>query len=191
MKIERALLWLVKALKLPRRAIPREEGKPYLDRYYLCGDPGAVLKYFPEGQRELRWWQRALTWLPTTYVHRFLASDDVDALHNHPWEHARSLILVRGYVEVVRVPRPYPHYDVTSSRLVEPLTVNRISGDTYHAVLLHKDNDGTELEAWTLFIAGPRRKTWFFWDVRTGETIPWKMMIDRRAAKLARERRGS
>jgi hypothetical protein len=86
---------LVRFLNLPVRHITREDAVPYLDRYYLLGDMGG-LKYF--GTCKPRWWQHLTTWMPCVYVHRFLADDQDDELHNHPWE-ATSLILAGGYRE--------------------------------------------------------------------------------------------
>src|ERR1700761_128148 len=96
--VRRLLTWFVDFAKLPHRCITRDDGMPYLHRWYLFGEPGG-LKYFEEGQREMRWWQRPLArLLPCTYLHRFVSSDTDEELHNPPWE-ATSLILAGGYRE--------------------------------------------------------------------------------------------
>lgn len=164
-KLVRAFcFWLAK--RLPQRIISRDDGAPYLERYYLCGEAGG-LKYFPEGQQAMRWWQKALTWLPCIYLHRFVASDSDVELHNHPWT-AASLILSGGYIEERRVPRPHPHKDAIETKPFMPWSVNRLYADTFHRVLLVGG------DCWTLIKVGEKVQTWGFWHPQTEEFVHWK-----------------
>lgn len=69
----RALLYWITGF-LPARYI-NHEGRPYLERYYVCTLFGR--RY---------------------YLHRFLASDE-DGVHNHPFLHSMSFILAGWYWE--------------------------------------------------------------------------------------------
>jgi hypothetical protein len=173
---------------LPRRVIMREDGDrslPYLERYYVCGDPTA-LKYFPPGQDAPRWWQRPLTWLPLVYLHRFRRDDEDVELHNHPWA-AVSLILVGGYYEERR--EEIAHADLTTEYVVrryerKPFTLNRLRPDTFHRV------DLREHDAWTLIFVGEKVQSWGFWHPRTWEFIPWREHVRRKAAEPKSNARG-
>lgn len=183
------LQWFVRFLCLPLRVITRDDGKPYLERWYLCGEAGG-LKYFPDGQQKMRWWQHAFTWLPCVYVHRFVASDDDEELHNHPWE-ATSLILAGGYVEE-RLDRSEVVLDLARAfgldggkdvlkiaRAFKPWSVNRIYANTFHKVSLIED------DCWTLLACGKKVGTWGFLDVAKDEFVHWREHVARRARKAA------
>lgn len=180
MDIVRAFLSrFVSLLKLPKRVITRDDGKPYLERWYLCGEAGG-LKYFP-GQPQMRWWQRYLTSLPCIYVHRFVSSDDDPELHNHPWE-AVSLILAGGYVEerLCRwVGRDEWSKTSTYRRYFRPWSINRIFSDTFHKVTL------VEEDCWTLIKCGSKVSTWGFLDVETDTFMHWKQHVALRAQRIA------
>lgn len=155
------------------RAITREDGAPYLDRYYLFGN---VPKYFPDEIRP------RLAWLPWTFfLHHFRDSDRDVELHNHPWKTSVSLVIAGGYVEERRhaVDRGISHWNpehIVKSRTVKPGRINVIRATDYHRVtLLGKD-------AWTIFVTGRKGGTWFFWHPRTRETIPWREHLERREA---------
>lgn len=179
-KLVRAFcFWLAK--RLPQRIISRDDGAPYLERYYLCGEAGG-LKYFPEGQRSMRWWQKALTWLPCVYLHRFVASDSDVELHNHPWT-ATALILSGGYIEERRGVRfdecGNEHYRIDTKTCL-PWSFNRLGADTYHRVLLIGG------DCWTVIKIGEKVQTWGFWHPETHEFVHWKEHWARKqtAAKL-------
>lgn len=116
-----------------------------------------------------------------TYLHHFLSSDQGDELHNHPWRWGVSLVLAGGYVEE-RARRPAfweegrgwknTHVDFRSPgpvkierRVVRPWTLNFIRSSDFHRVDLLDEEKG----AWTLFIAGPRVRTWGFLNRHTSE----------------------
>ena len=184
MDIVRSILtWFVRFARLPKRTITRDDGKPYLERWYLCGEPGG-LKYFGEGQTEMRWWQRAFTWLPCTYVHRFLSDDTDEELHNHPWE-ATSLILAGGYVEERRLHvEPYDAKGAipfdrnrkrTTMQKFTPGMRNFIFADTFHKVTL------IDHDCWTIIVCGKKVSSWGFWSPKTGVFLHWKEHVARRA----------
>lgn len=164
------LRWLAKFL--PERVITRGggDGRTYLRRWYLCGDPGG-LKYFPCGVEGMRWWQHALKWLPCVYLHCFEASDEDPCPHNHPWE-AKSLILWGGYLEIRKD---------EATRVYTPGDVNTITENTFHRVLLLED------ECWSLIKIGRKVQSWGFYDLRTREFVPWRVHRDRQARKAAKE----
>jgi hypothetical protein len=127
--IESLLTWI--SARRPCRLIEGDEGQPYLERYYLVGLFGWHL-----------------------YLHHFVDSDPDRGLHDHPWGHALSLVLVGGYDEIRAV-------DGVSDRpLVRRMTpgrFNRLRGCDYHRVVLPGGRS-----AWTLFLHGPRVKGWGF-----------------------------
>lgn len=72
--MKRILYWLTS--HLPCRIIS-DDGKPYLERYYLCTVFGVRF-----------------------YLHRFVGSDPAArGLHDHPWRWARSVVLSGWYCE--------------------------------------------------------------------------------------------
>lgn len=177
---------LVRLLKLPKRVISRDDGTPYLERYFLLGDPGGI-RYFDEQNRSLRWWQRLTTRLPCVYLHRFVASDSDPELHNHPWQ-ATSLILSGGYMEQRRMVDPYSftlkkgvQYMVIDQTFF-PGQVNRLAPDTFHRVTLLED------DCWTAIKIGSKVKSWGFWSEQTGEFVPWREHAARRERAIAQKR---
>lgn len=158
--MRRVCEWLAARLGPPRH-IDRDGG-PYLDRHYALGgprdeEPGVAM---PKA-RTARWY---LPW--GLYLHHFLASDGPGILHNHPWRWAGSLILAGGYVET-RLRFEDAH---ATRRRFPPWRLNFIRHDTFHRVEL------IEEDCWTLFLAGPKTRSWGFLDPRTGEFEDWKVV---------------
>lgn len=184
------------AKHLPLRVITRDDGRAYLARYYLCGPQP---KHFPvvcgrcerwmdprgnarcalaDGACEPAAFPERLTFLPTVFLHRFLRSDGDLELHNHPWDRSLSFILAGGYREERRrrVLLDGRELDVVEQRVVRPFRFNRIDADDFHRVDLLED------DAWTVFITGPKVKSWGFWDRFTGEYIDWREHLRRARA---------
>lgn len=69
--------------RLPCRIIS-DDGRPYLERYYLATILGVRF-----------------------YLHRFVGSDPARGLHDHPWPWAGSLVLSGFYFEERRGNNPY------------------------------------------------------------------------------------
>lgn len=104
------------------------------------------------------------------YLHRFVASDPDRGLHDHPWTWALSIILAGWYFEERRdTPNGAP-------RVVRG--INRLTGDTFHRVILPRDFCGglrnedaltaeemavLPADCWSLFIHRARHsKPWGF-----------------------------
>lgn len=179
----RTLLSLLAAKLPPPRIIFDRAGKsPYLSRWYLLGRPtmpdgshpftedGSPKEGILDPDR-----------LFAVFLHKFHRGDDDAELHNHPWKWALSLVLSGGYREERRRGAP-ERGGAVSIRTVFPWTLNLIHHDTFHRVdLLGED-------AWSLFLAGPREKTWGFWNRSTGRYMPWRDFITWRRSTLARVR---
>lgn len=156
--IRRALAWVAARLEAPRIIVGRDGRSPYLSRWYLLGAPrdsaGRIVAAV-KGQ----WRER----LPVNvFLHRFHRSDDDGALHSHPWKWSLALVLAGGYSEERRAG------DGVFRRTVGPLSLNFIRADDYHRV------DLLEADAWTLFVAGPKAGTWFFWDREKKARAGWR-----------------
>lgn len=122
------------ARTLDHQEIRRSHDRPYLERYYAAGwDP---IRQQPG---------------PAIFLHHFVASDEPDLLHSHPWGWSVSLILVGGYREQRCGP---------DGRLVErayrPGDVNVLAADDRHRI------DLLASDCWTLFLAGAVEKSWSF-----------------------------
>lgn len=95
------------------------------------------------------------------YLHRFLRSDDDRALHDHPWWNL-SIVLKGEYTE----------HTIAAGGIHQRRVMRagqwriRWSGRQAHRIELHK---GT---CWTLFVTGPRYRTWGFHCAESG-WIPW------------------
>jgi quercetin dioxygenase-like cupin family protein len=110
------------------------DGKPYLDRYFAAG-------WNPTNRQQG----------PALFLHHFVASDQDDAVHSHPWGWSASLILSGGY----REERCSPHGQRTTREL-HPGDVNIIEANDKHRIdLIAKD-------CWTLFLAGNYQQPWGF-----------------------------
>ncbi len=97
--------------------------------------------------------------LLNVYIHKFENSDDLRALHDHPWDSV-SLLLTNGYTEWV--PRNHTAWTLNEERTIKPLDRPQFSiiyrpKETIHAIEL---NNGP---VWTLFLTGPWAREWGFW----------------------------
>jgi hypothetical protein len=147
------MMRLLERLVGPPRVISDRDGRrPYLSRWYLLGR-------FLGGSAD----GRAFGRLPVNlFLHRFHRSDDAGELHSHPWAWSVSFILKGGYSEERR-----QSDDAVVRRQVRPFTFNVIRGTDFHRV----DIDG---DCWTLFLAGPKLSTWYFWNRDTKMRIGWR-----------------
>jgi hypothetical protein len=109
-------------------------GRPYLERYFAAG------------------------WSPTThrsgpaiFLHHFVASDDADQVHSHPWGWSTSLILAGGYRE--------ERCGSDGARIVHeyrPGDVNVLEADDQHRI------DLLAADCWSVFLAGQYQQAWAF-----------------------------
>ena len=109
----------------------------------------------------LRWFVIPRNRIFNVYVHRFLRSDDDRALHCHPWMNAS--ILLRG---------EYAEHTIAQggvaqcARLVAGDVRVRWSGRLAHRIEL------TDGPCWTLFLTGPRYRSWGFHCPT--RWVPWR-----------------
>lgn len=92
----------------------------------------------------------------TVYLHRYLGGDGERQVHDHPWGWALGIPLTGGYDEE-RVVGLCPRYGWLSRVVrVRPWRWNLLTAGTFHRVA------HTHPDTWTLFIHGPRCKSWGF-----------------------------
>lgn len=131
----RSLLYRISG-RLPCRIIS-EDGRPYLERYYVCTLFGLRV-----------------------YLHRFVGSDPNWGTHDHPWPWAFSVVLSGWYVEELRGGVVSPILGRTPYRFRAVRRFNFLTGDTFHRVILPHGRRDT----WTLFAHRAKVvKTWGFW----------------------------
>jgi hypothetical protein len=115
------------------RIINGPDQLPYLERYHL-------LK-LPFGYQ--------------FYLHRFVASDPGRGLHNHPWNRALSLVLCGEYEEVRMADSNKDN--CLQRRRIRVGRLNWINGSVFHRINLSGNS-----ETWTIFLHGPKAKSWGF-----------------------------
>lgn len=98
----------------------------------------------------MRWHILPRNSLFNVYLHKFLRSDDDRALHDHEYDNL-SVILKGSYYEVFRTKVKERHAGSVVFRLA----------NVPHRIELEPKLSG-ELPVWTLFITGPRRRSWGF-----------------------------
>jgi len=110
----------------------------------------------------LRWWLIPRNPVFNVYLHLFLRSDDDRALHDHPWLHL-SILLEGAYTE----------HTIRAGGINR--RIRRTAGDlklrgprAAHRIEL------TDGSCWTLFITGPRIRTWGF-HCTTAGWVPWNI----------------
>lgn len=133
--MQRLLFWLTGFMRC--RLInggdgSREDRRPYLERYFLATLFGCF-----------------------AYIHRFVDSDPDIGLHDHPFAWSFSLILSGSYVEVT-LHGFSAHGFIIKTRRFRSCMLNLIGPYMVHRVVADRG------EAWTLFVHGPRIKSWGF-----------------------------
>lgn len=109
--------------------IMRNDGEPYLTRYYL--------------------YRKHFWWLPSMYIHCFHSSDYDMELHNHPWKKSYSLILKGSYAEEYR-----DKNNAVKSRVLFPGNINYVPENKFHRVDLLSENvwtlfiSGPKVQRW-------------------------------------------
>lgn len=94
----------------------------------------------------------------TAFLHRYIAGDGERAeVHDHPWDWSSGIVLTGGYREERMTKIDFVRGPSTKMRLVKPLRPNIIWGDSFHRI------DAVDINTWTLFLHGPKTKTWGFW----------------------------
>jgi len=163
--IDRALKFT--SSQMPGVLITRKGNLPYLWRFYfedkVTKEKGLEAQKSDEENTKSQF---------GVFLHRFVDSDEVGEIHNHPWTYCVSIILTGGYFEN----RCKWEFDESKTledgtrfaRLGEmtlethlPFSINVIQHDDMHRVTLMNG------PAWTLFFHGPRVGTWGFADLTT------------------------
>lgn len=114
-----------------------------------------------------RWWIIKRNNVFNVYLHQFLHSDDDRALHDHPYR-SLSIILKGGYWEHRRN-RPLIWRGPGSCILRGATAAHRVELDTDTAQSVWDRDEyvwnrtSVDKPAWTLFITGPRVRSWGFW----------------------------
>lgn len=143
--------WLKKWLTWEPHLTLYQEGQVYLERRYLI----------PRNQRA------------NFYLHKFLKSDEDEALHDHPWNWC-SIILKGHYTE--------HRQDGTSRRgpgsivLRKPEVAHRVELDRVNTGVVWQPGQRPEFTTrekpvWTLFLTGKKTRVWGF-HCRLG-WVPW------------------
>lgn len=140
---------------------------------------------FVVGGREnpylLRWWLIPRNPLFNVYLHKFLRDDDDRALHDHPWFWC-SIILRGDYVEVTERAGVTirTHRVRGSARCASPWRAHRIElfpwwlgDDNGHMPQTPAEENNMRAPVWTLFITGPRLRSWGFHCPERG-WVPWQ-----------------
>ena len=103
----------------------------------------------------LRWWVIPQNMFLNVYLHRFMRSDEV-VLHDHPWWNV-SIILRGGYWEHLPVDEAKQK---TKRHWRWPFIPYLRKATAAHRIELDLPFSGP---VWTLFITGPKIRTWGFW----------------------------
>jgi len=143
-----------------RRLIPRGKDQiAYLYRNFLEGKPA------PDGE-------------PGLLLHKFVASDTFEQLHNHPWTWSVSFILEGSYRETREVIQTRQGNGKILLRRqwqrdFKPGDHNYIARNDFHRVDLISNH------VWTLFLHGPREGDWSFVPENYGEFVIPRMVTKR------------
>lgn len=152
-----AALIVRRALRRPPDFVIGGQDQPYLLRWFITPWSGLYRDVAP-ADRTL--WQWLVAHLPAIYVHEFRRSDDDRALHDHPW--INCSVLVEGtYVEHTIAAGGV---NVRTVREAGDIVL-RLPGDAHRVEIA----PGTICR--TLFITGPRVRTWGFHCPRGW--VPW------------------
>lgn len=121
-----------------------------LDRVALKRPPDVVIGG-AEAPYMRRWWVIPRNRVFNVYLHKFLRSDDDRALHDHPWWNV-SFLLDGSYIE---------H---TINRGGINVRTKRSAGDlkVRGAKAAHRIELIDGKPCWTIFITGPRLRSWGF-----------------------------
>lgn len=129
-----------------------------------------------------RWWVIPRNPLFNVYLHNILRDDDDRALHDHPWFNL-SVVLAGGYFETTPEGRDFRRPGTI--RLRSPWARHRLElprdWDQEHFFTDDGLADWPALPAWSLFVTGPKLRTWGFWCQRPDGSerfVPWRDFVD-------------
>jgi hypothetical protein len=127
---------LLQRLGRHRVIMDREDGAPYLERYYLFLKDR---KHFPFN----------------IFLHKFLKSDP-DDVHDHPWSY-RTFILKGGYYEWVPIFNDNGVMISEEKHWRGPGHTRKCNANSYHRIELKEG-----VTCWTLFMPGRQERDWGF-----------------------------
>jgi hypothetical protein len=168
--LARACKAYVARKQLEPRIIGRRLAKNYLLRYYPYGRRStfeeSVAKKVEAPLAGATAAPKKIARQLNLFLHNFQDSDRDHELHSHPWKWGLAVVLSGGYREE-RVHDPLTVQSKGVKPLVRthtylPLSINFLEAEDFHRI------DLSEGDAWTLFLAGPERDDWGFWDRNTG-----------------------
>lgn len=113
-----------------------------------------------------RWWVIPRNRLFNIYLHEFRRSDDDRALHDHPWVWC-SLLLRGRYIE----------HTIAAGGIHRARTLHAGSLRMHGPHFAHRIELLPRTTCWTLFITGPRLRTWGFHCPQRG-WVPWRRFTD-------------
>lgn len=136
--------------------------RPLIDR--VCRHDPDVVIGGSDDPYLLRWFVIPRNPLLNVYLHKFMRSDDDRALHDHPWANVSVLLdgeytehtIAAGGINVRRIRR-------AGDIVIRP------SGRMAHRIELHAG------PCWTLFLTGPRYRTWGFHC--PAKWVPWREFV--------------
>lgn len=99
------------------------------------------------------------------YLHEIVRDDDDRALHDHPWINL-SWVMRGGYWEVLFVGAPKPGKPLPSQQQLwrPPGFIGWRHAKTAHRLVLGRDPSGhMAVPCWSLFVTGPKLRSWGFW----------------------------
>ena len=115
-----------------------------------------------DGRVYLRLWRLWRGRFFSVCLHRFMAPDESECAHDHPWPFV-SLVLLGGYVEEVR-----PDGDSAAAARVRRGWLSLASRGSTHCHRVVACRPGW---TWTLVLTGPRRRSWGC-RTRAGAWVP-------------------
>ena len=138
--------------------------RPYMLRWWITPWSGGHQR---EPAQRTRWQRIGMVLpLPHVYLHWILRSDDDRALHDHPWPNA-SLVLAGSYIE-----------HTIAAGGIHRRTL-RSGGDLVfrRARAAHRLEITPGEACWSLFLTGPKLRTWGFHCPERG-WVPWREFTD-------------
>lgn len=131
---------------------------------HLVYRPADFIIGSPDNPYMLRWYILPRNHWFNIYLHKIVRSDDDRALHDHPW--ASVSILLRGrYVEVTQ-----GNSCQYWNRYQAGNFIYRSSNYSHRLEVFEGEH------CWTLFITGPKVRTWGFYCPRGW--VPWHEFVD-------------
>lgn len=112
----------------------------------------------------LRWWLLPRNPVCNVYLHQFMRDDDDRALHDHPWPWC-SILLSGEYIEHTIAAGGIHHRQLRKAGSVKfslPSRAHRVELLKIRDFVLSQPTNDQPISCWTLFIVGPRMRSWGF-----------------------------